>query len=504
MQLYPFQNDGVNNIREAFRTHKRVLYVAPTGSGKTVTFSDICAKAVSKGSTVVVLSDRIEIFKQNLTAVTKHNIKSCLVDSDNKRIEPDAKLFFGMVETFKRRISLFKNIKIDLFIVDEAHKQVYYKVFDAFPDVKVLGVTATPVGKKLHLYYNTLIQSIDIPELIEQNFLKPCIGYEMRDDFSDLKTDSEGEFTEKSNYEHFSKARIYDGLIEKYLEKAHGKKTIIFCVNIEHCIQTQRAFKAAGIRTEVLTSETSDSERKRILNEYCNTFSVLINANILVAGFDDPSIEVVIFNRATNSLPTWLQGCGRGSRKLMDQFGNELLKEDGTPLKPYFMVIDFGGNFSRHGLWSQPRTWSLEPPKKKKKGIGVSPIRECKSCGAMLPATQKLCNFCGYEMTDKEKKLLQGQLVEVKAPEIPKVNPEVVGKKISDLSVKELIELEAAKRVKAQYAWRVLRAKGETALIEYAAAKGYKNAWIARQLETMSHEAMDHGKTEFKDITISA
>lgn len=504
IQLYPFQSEGVNNIREAFKTFLRVLYVAPTGSGKTVTFADICAKAIEKGRTVLVLSDRVEIFKQNLKAITKHNVRSCLIDADNKRIDESSQLFFGMVETFKRRIELFKDIKIDLIIVDEAHKQVYYKVFDAFPTVRVLGVTATPVGKKLHLYYNTLIQSIDIPELIEQNFLKPCLGYEMRDDFSDLKTDNSGEFTESSNFEHFNKAKIYDGIVEKYLEKAHGLKTLVFCVNIQHSVQTAKAFNAAGIRAEVLTSETSEKERARILSEYGKTFKVLINANILVAGFDDPSIECIMFNRATNSLPVWLQGCGRGSRKLLDAFGDELLKDDGTPVKPCFMVIDFGGNFSRHGLWSQPREWSLTPPKKKKKGSGAIPVRECKNCSAMLPATQRICNFCGYEITDKEKELLQGELVEVSEKVIPTINPAVVGKKISELSVPELIELEAAKKHKSIFIWRVLRAKGESAIIEYANAKKYKNGWIQRQIQDMSNEIMDHGTTQFKDVVIQA
>lgn len=489
IQLYPFQLDGVNNIRQAFRDYLRILYVAPTGSGKTVTFAHIAASAVEKGKTVLVLSDRVEIFKQNLKAVTKHNVKSCLIDAQNRRIDGSAKLFFGMVETFKRRMALFKDIKLDLIIVDEAHKQVYYKVFDAFPEVRVLGLTASPVGKKLHLYYNTLIQSIDIPELIELGFLSPCLGYEMRDDFSDLKTDNSGEFTEQSNFEHFNNSKLYDGVIEEWSKKAYGKKTLVFCVNIEHCNQTVKAFNAAGIKAYALTSDTSDTERAWILNEYGKSFYVLINANILVAGFDDPSIEVIIFNRATNSLPVWLQGCGRGSRIY--------------PGKNYFMVLDFGGNFRRHGLWSQPRQWELEPPKKNKKSVGAIPVRACASCGAILPAQQKKCNYCGLEIGDKEAELLKGELVEVKAPEIPKVNPEVIGKNISELSVAQLIELEATKKIKNTFVWRVLRSKGEEAIIEYANAKKYKNGWIHRQVNDMLDESENVGKVEFKDFKIT-
>ena len=119
-------------------------------------------------------------------------------------------------------------------------------------------------------------------------------------------------------------------------------------------------------------------------------------------------------------------------------------------------------------------------------------------------ATQRICNFCGYEITDKEKELLQGELVEVSEKVIPTINPAVVGKKISELSVPELIELEAAKKHKTIFIWRVLRAKGESAIIEYANAKKYKNGWIQRQIQDMSNEIMDHGTTQFKDVVIQA
>jgi superfamily II DNA or RNA helicase/predicted nucleic acid-binding Zn ribbon protein len=495
MPLYPFQNEGVNNIREAFKTNLRILYVAPTGSGKTITFSDICAKAIEKGRTVLVLSDRIEIFKQNLKAITKHQIAACKVDASNKRIDGQAKLFFGMVETFKRRMKLFKDIHIDLIIVDEAHKQVYYKVFDAFPTTKVLGVTATPVGKKLHLYYNTLITSIDIPELIEQGFLCRCKHGKMDDgDFSDLKVEGE-DFSEASNFAHFNKSKLYDGVVSEYVNNFKGKKALVFCVNIEHSEQTAKAFNSVGIKAYCLTSKTSDTERIWILNEYGKSFFVLVNANILIAGFDDPSIEVIMVNRATASLTAWLQMGGRGGRQLLGGDGKIKLNEFGMPVKPQFYLIDFGGNIMRLGLWSQPRTWELSAPKKrKKKGLGVAPVRECKSCGAMLPAQSKTCEFCGHVMTDKEKELLKGQLTWVNEPAAPKVPERLVGLNLSECSVEDIIELEKVKALKSTFVWRVMRSRGEADIIKYANAKGYKNGWIQRQILALDAEFQERGK----------
>ena len=63
--LRDYQKKDVERIRAAFGSgRRRVLYVAPTGSGKTVTFAYVAANAVAKGKTVVILGHRIEITEQ--------------------------------------------------------------------------------------------------------------------------------------------------------------------------------------------------------------------------------------------------------------------------------------------------------------------------------------------------------------------------------------------------------------------------------------------------------
>ncbi|MFK5283892.1 helicase-related protein, partial [Lacticaseibacillus paracasei] len=79
----------------------------------------------------------------------------------------------------------------------------------------------------------------------------------------------------------------------------------------------------------------SSEDRKKILSRFKNgEFLVLNNCGILTTGYDEPTIEVIIVNRATMSLPLWLQMCGRGSRIF--------------PNKKNFMVLDFGKNHDRH------------------------------------------------------------------------------------------------------------------------------------------------------------
>ena len=489
IQLRDYQLQSINDLREGFKQHKRQILALTTGAGKTVIFSSIVASAASKGKTVLIVTDRLELFKQTLKAINKYDIPVCNINAQNKRIDSQAKIFIAMIETLKRRAKLLSDIKFDLIIIDECHKNSFNKIFELWPDSKVIGCSATPVNKNLHKIYNTIVQPIDTLELIEQGYLVPCKAYQMQDNLSDLVIDTSGEFTHDSLANHFQKSKLYEGVIDKYLEKCKGTKTLVFNCNIEHSDEMAKAFNAAGIRSYSLTNKTSDKEREFILSEYvAGNFPVLNNCGILTTGFDDPSIETIILNRATGVINLFLQMNGRGSRLF--------------PGKKMFNCLDFGENHTRFGLWQQNRKWSLEKPKKKKKNLGAAPIRECKSCGALLPAQQKKCNFCGHEITDAEKELLKGELVEVKEKGPPPVPAELIGRNVSTCTIAELIELETAKVINSTFTWRVLRSRGEADVIEYASVKKYKNGWIARQLETMEAEWADGGKTAFNDFKV--
>jgi type I site-specific restriction endonuclease len=72
--------------------------------------------------------------------------------------------------------------------------------------------------------------------------------------------------------------------------------------------------------------------------------AILTSVGILTTGFDEPTVDTIILNRATKSL-TLYQMIGRGSRKL--------------PNKDMFTVIDLGNNAARFGLWSEPVTGNI-------------------------------------------------------------------------------------------------------------------------------------------------
>lgn len=469
-----YQNNGVNELSKGFAKFLRQLLVVPTGGGKTHMFAEIIRRAVMRGTVVMVLTDRKELHKQAVNAVKRHSIPVCEINAENKNIFLNALLYVGMVETVSRRIEIIKNIKLGLIIVDESHKGNFFKILDAFPTVKTIGCTATPINKKLHLYYQNLIAPVDIPELIKEEFLTPCKAYQMQDDFSDLVVKS-GEYSEASQFKHFAKAKLYAGVIDEYMKRIRGLKTICFCVNVKHVEETYSSFKAVGLPAYFVHSKMLDQERDFMIKEFENDPNgIMINCGILSTGYDHPPVSAIIIYRKTKSLALWLQMQGRGSRIYRN--------------KNQFVVLDFGRNHDELGLWDEARTWTLEPPKKKSNKEKPAPVKKCPQCEAIIAARAMKCSFCGYDFPEEAPGLKTGVMVEVQ----PKVPSALVGKKAGDLNIDELIELQKSKKYKASFVWRVTRSKGEEAIKEYAEKMGYKNGWIERQIQDQENSEFNN------------
>lgn len=465
IKLRDYQNESVDLLSNGFKKHKRIVLCLPTGAGKTVVFSEIVRRAAERGTKTIVLTDRTELFKQTIKSLGRIGVAAEEISPNKKSTYLDAVIYVGMVETLKRRKELLESLNPMLIIIDEAHKGNFTSILDAFENTRVIGATATPQGKHFAKYYSSIVQNIDVPELVDQGFLVDCKPYQMQDDFSDLQTKA-GEFTSDSLDMHFNKPQLYDGVIENWRKFANDKKTICFNVSIKHTIAVNQAFLDSGISSEYITSKTNKEDRDRILKAFTDGhFKVLNNCGILTTGYDEPSIECVIMNRATKSLPLWLQCVGRGSRLY--------------PNKNEFILLDFGGNHTRLGMWNEPRTWSLIE-KKKRASNEVTPTKTCPGCAASVFASARICRYCSYVFPMDAAELKEGVMVEV-------IPANLKGRKISALSLQELIELQQSKKYKPSYIWRVIRSRDM--IQEYAGLMGYKKGWIYKQEQDRQTES---------------
>ena len=355
-KLYPFQKEVVDVIIDKLaekQSNSNLLFQLPTGGGKTVIFSNIAKQYIDRNKKkVLILTHRIELCVQTSKQLAAIHIENKVINSLVKNMDDQDKYdtFTAMVETLNNRLQEDKNFlkNIGLVIVDEAHNNSFRKIFQYFQDVNILGVTATPLSSNkalpLNDNYDELLVGHSIKSLIEAKYLSDAETFTYDVNLHGLKIGSNGDFTISSSDKVYSNYFMQEKLLFAYEELAVGKKTLIFNSGIESSRSVFNLFVKQKYPVRHLDSTFSDSDRKEILKWFKVTpGAVLTSLGILTTGFDEPTVECILLNRATRSLTLYHQMIGRGSRVL--------------PTKSTFQVIDLGNNVRRFGYWQEFIDW---------------------------------------------------------------------------------------------------------------------------------------------------
>jgi len=453
MKPYPDQEKSIQEILTGFENHNRQLFCLATGGGKTACFSFIAQRFIKKYSgRVLVLAHREELINQTLTTLRTIGVTCESVVASKKKLQHHSNVYVGMVQTLKNRlkndIDFLKDV--GLIIVDECHLLMHHELFDYFPNSKILGVTATPtVLKKINFskcsvckkdydivteccnyetyeytrkftlseIYENIILGKSISELIMDGRLVRDMVYKVGGvDRTTLTVDSKtGDFDTKSSNEAFG--RTVFNVIKNYEELAFDKKIIIFNPTTEINMALYSQFIEKGYNNVKMFDSVNckKSERKPVIEWFKKTpNAILLNCGVFTTGFDEPTIEWVMLNLSTLSLSKYHQMIGRGGRKCDDIY------------KPFFGVIDGGGNTDEFGKWSDEVDWesifygSDEKPKPKKEALDQT--KQCTSCGMIHAKNLLECPECGFVYIDIKKEIIISDEVAQLIDEIPKPN----------------------------------------------------------------------------------
>jgi type I site-specific restriction endonuclease len=284
--------------------------------------------------------------------LTEFGVENKIINSKVKTLpdQGDYKCFVAMVETLNNRLQdeKLEMEHVGLVIIDEAHYNSFRKLFQFFEKGVILGVTATPLSSNIRLpmneNYSELIVGDSISSLINNGFLSKATTYSYDVHLGSLKIGIDGDYTVSSSDRLYSNYMMQEKLLGAYQEKSEGKKTLIFNNGINTSKQVYALFTNAGYEIQHLDNTNSDRERRDILHWFkTKPDAILTSVGILTTGFDEPTVETIILNRATKSLTLYHQMIGRGSRILPD--------------KSEFTVIDLGNNALRFGLWDSYVNW---------------------------------------------------------------------------------------------------------------------------------------------------
>lgn len=439
-----YQADAIEDVVRNLSKHKNVLLQLATGGGKTVIFSQLAHRFYQKtGKKTLILVHREELMQQSqATMESMFGEKMSLIKAGTRWVD-FAPAYIGMVESVYKRLDsiIADDMNIGLVIIDEAHNASFNKIIRHFTKEFIIGVTATPLSSSkkepMNKYYNSLVTGPSIKTLIRMGFLAQNITRSPTEvvDKAKLSIASTGDYDIAGMAAEFMKTRYVMSTVSAYRRFSRGKKAIVYNVNVAHSLEVTDYFNDLDIPCKHVDGTTPEDERAKIFKWFHDTKgAVLCNVGVATMGFDAPTCETIIVNRATTSMPLWLQMCGRGSRPITEEWIKENQYKYPYPIqkKDKFQIIDMGGNCISHGDWSDDRDWHYifnnpEIPKD-----GVAPVKECPQCGCyvhaatiqckvIVPETDEICGYIFNRKKYEEEKVYYEFVTVTEDPELEKL-----------------------------------------------------------------------------------
>lgn len=368
-----YQIEAINRVIEAVaKGDDRLLLVMATGTGKTYTVFQIIWRLwkAQKAKRTLFLVDRNVLADQTLVNDFQP-FGSVMTKIKNRKIDPSYEVYLGLYQALTgpdEEDKIFKTVSpdfFDLIIIDECHRgsaaedSAWREILAYFSGAIQIGLTATPKETKYVsniTYFGEPIYTYKLKQGIEDGFLAPykVVRYHLDKDLIGWTpppgmTDDLGEEIEQRTYNQADMDRILvlnqrTKLVAKCVMELLNatdpfSKTIIFCEDIDHAERmrvaiTNAAGKLALENPKYVMRITGDSvEGKAELDNFIDPESrfpvIATTSELLTTGVDAKTCKLIVLDKTINSMTTFKQIIGRGTR-IEEEYG-----------KYYFTVMDF-------------------------------------------------------------------------------------------------------------------------------------------------------------------
>jgi DNA repair protein RadD len=403
--LRDYQAAAITDVRKSLSTNKRTVLVLPTGAGKTEIAVAIARMAMEKSakSKVWFIVDRKTLAAQSRERFLSYGIKCGLLQGENTDMDCDDQVVVATVQTLSSRFDANPMMfNPDLIIIDEVHclYETHTKLLEYRP-VATIGLTATPENPSLGKWFTDMVSNIYMDDLIAAKHLVPFRAFAPNEPDVSKVGIRGGDFIESELEEAMSK--ITGDVVTHWKRLGENRRTIAFCVNVQHAREMAAQFNACGVPAEMVYAKTPDEERQTMYSKLRNgDLSVITSVLVLGVGFDLPEVSCGILARPTTSLALHVQQCGRVCR-LSDG------KDDA-------LLLDHAGNTLRLGMPQHYRPSPLGEV-----GLKISKKQmekeraaiKCSDCGAVMEPGIRACPNCGIEREiTSDVVTVNGRLVE--------------------------------------------------------------------------------------------
>lgn len=426
------------------------LIIMPTGTGKSLVIADLVKQICCSwpGTRILMLTHVKELIEQNYEKLIAHwPFAPAGIYSAGIGRKEITNVTFGGIQSVNKQVHNFG--KVDILIVDECHRMgggantTYSKVVDFLkkvnPHLIVIGLTATAYRMKGgnlidgQLFNHVIVDMTEMNYFnwfFDEGYLAPITPFkgQVEIDLTGVRKQG-GEFVQAdlqaaADKEYITRQAITE--MATIAEEEDRKHWLIFATGVDHVEHIVTEIQRQGYTAVAVHSKMSQSQRDENIKLYLEGKVVaLVNMGVLTTGFDAPFTNLMGILRATDSASLWVQILGRGTRPYYSK-GYDLSTKQGRldaiefSEKPDCIVLDFAGNGLRLGPINDPLT-----PKKKKKGGGDAPIRECDNCFYQMHPSIRTCPKCGkyfppeikFDGKSKETELI-AKVKKDKTPEV--------------------------------------------------------------------------------------
>lgn len=386
MQLREYQTRALDEaITFIHKDRGNGIVSLPCGSGKSIIAAKLAEHIHSCKQRPIIVANRAKLLDQNSD---KLSIPHGIVSAGLKRFEYESPIVIGGIQTIYNKSQ--KLGKADWLIIDECQgvpnnsnsDSMYSQFISQYPSARIIGLSATPWRtQEGQLSWAKIIHETSYQELWDSGYLSPLTNKLC--DNPDLS--GIGLVAGEYNLGQLAAVMNVDSLVLNTAQKIAAytqdrKKVLIFCVNVEHAINTAACLHNMGLQSNFVHGKQSEERRTQIYNDFENgDLKYLCNVELATIGVDFPCIDCIVILRPTKSSMLHEQMLGRGVRLF--------------PSKTNCLILDFAGNLAEHGNLGNP-IWKWLGSKKIENKKNHTKI--CPQCEANVSVFRSQCPECNY------------------------------------------------------------------------------------------------------------
>ena len=321
---------------------RRYRFRHPTASGKTIAAAGFVEAARTEG--VLILTHRRLLVDQFRRELRDHGYGERLTEAvvtGHTAARPANPITFQTYAWFARHVDELDRDAYQLVICDEAHTALGEKTSAAIRrfDVPIyVGMTATEelIAKQVSDVFPASVDDLPLADAARRGLIAPlrCLRVPPVAAINQVPIVG-GDFEERALAQALDHEALNMAAATLYRERFDDTPGIVYAAGVDHAYNLATAFRAAGIKAEAVSGRTPPVKLAEILAAYERAeIDVLINAMLLVEGWNSPRATVVMHLAPTASKRVYQQRIGRIMRM--------------HPRKEAGIVVDFTPKAATH------------------------------------------------------------------------------------------------------------------------------------------------------------